>query len=335
MWMASASTRRAIPAFLITVSLVFALPANAAHTSTHAADQISAIVAQAEQDMEDVVNEFETEIAAMGSLDQVELAETGADDDIGILWTDAKNAVEALVKLYPGELGSVGGGAKQQLLQKRNETRAEISNLADAWVPTTTTTTTVVSSTTSTTSATTSTTTAGGSGVIPPRSGDSNGNGAEPPGSSGQGAQDQPTEPDGSSREVGGGSEADIDSTSSNSLTLTAQSPAQSMVDDGALLADTSGQDGTELTTKTSAMLETVLPPAIVDLVLSPLLILEILLRTSLAGGQSVFVPLALLALCALLISLADRFSRRSAGPTPLTHPWGGSSAIRHADGEG
>ena len=84
--MASASTRRAIPAFLIAVLLFFALPANAAHTSTHAADQISAIVAQAEQDMEDVVNEFETEIAAMGSLDQVELAETNGDEDLPCPW---------------------------------------------------------------------------------------------------------------------------------------------------------------------------------------------------------------------------------------------------------
>jgi hypothetical protein len=93
-------------------------------------------------------------------------------------------------------------------------------------------------------------------------------------------------------------------------------------MDDGAPLADTSDQDGTELTTRASAMLETVLPPAVVDLVLSPLLILEILLRTSLAGGQSVFVPLALLALSALLISLSDRFSRRTAKIAELNRTW-------------
>jgi hypothetical protein len=106
----------------------------------------------------------------------------------------------------------------------------------------------------------------------------------------------------------------------SNVLTLAAQTPEQLSDVDTAQVSESLETSGTETTAVFSAMLETVLPPAVVDLVLSPLLILEILLRTTLDGGQRIFAPLALLALCAATISLTDRFWRRAsraAEPTP------------------
>jgi uncharacterized membrane protein len=62
-----------------------------------------------------------------------------------------------------------------------------------------------------------------------------------------------------------------------------------------------------------SAVLDTVLPPAVVDLVLSPLLVLEILFRTTLQDGQRVLAPLILLAIAAIVIAVADRFAKRQA----------------------
>jgi hypothetical protein len=91
-----------------------------------------------------------------------------------------------------------------------------------------------------------------------------------------------------------------------------AQTPAQVPAYDTSLLSESLEPTETQVTEQMSAMLETVLPPAAVDLVLSPLLVFEILLRTSLAGGEGIFLPLGLLAFCAVLISLTDRFSKKS-----------------------
>jgi hypothetical protein len=60
-----------------------------------------------------------------------------------------------------------------------------------------------------------------------------------------------------------------------------------------------------------ASLLETVLPPALVDLVLSPMLILEILVRTVIDGGAAVLVPLSLLAVCAYVIFRYDRSLKR------------------------
>jgi hypothetical protein len=105
----------------------------------------------------------------------------------------------------------------------------------------------------------------------------------------------------------------------SNVLALAAQTPEQLSEDDTAQVSESLETSGTETTAVVSEMLETVLPPAVVDLVLSPLLILEILFRTTLDGGQRIFAPLALLALCAAMISLTDRFSRRASRATEPT----------------
>jgi hypothetical protein len=102
--------------------------------------------------------------------------------------------------------------------------------------------------------------------------------------------------------------------------TVVAQTPAQIPPYDTVQLSEGDGSEENEVTEQMSAALETVLPPAAVDLVLSPLLIFEILLRTSLAGGKGILVPLMSLAVCAVLISLTDRFSRRvteTSEPTP------------------
>jgi hypothetical protein len=60
-------------------------------------------------------------------------------------------------------------------------------------------------------------------------------------------------------------------------------------------------------------LLDTVLPPAVVDLVLSPLLILEILIRTVLDGGATMIGPLLILAACAYAIFKYERSAKRRA----------------------
>jgi hypothetical protein len=65
-------------------------------------------------------------------------------------------------------------------------------------------------------------------------------------------------------------------------------------------------------TQRMAAALDTVLPPEVVDLVLSPLLILEILARTILDGGARMIGPLTLLGLSGLLMFGYDRRSRRA-----------------------
>jgi hypothetical protein len=60
-------------------------------------------------------------------------------------------------------------------------------------------------------------------------------------------------------------------------------------------------------------LLDTVLPPAVVDLVLSPLLILEILIRTVLDGGATMIGPLLILAACAYAIFKYERSAKRHA----------------------
>jgi hypothetical protein len=60
-----------------------------------------------------------------------------------------------------------------------------------------------------------------------------------------------------------------------------------------------------------AAVLNTVLPPAVVDLVLSPLLIIEILFRTIVDGGTRFVAPLMLLAMSAVIVYVYDRTSKR------------------------
>ena len=61
-----------------------------------------------------------------------------------------------------------------------------------------------------------------------------------------------------------------------------------------------------------------VLSPAVVDLVFSPLLILEILLRTLLDGGSSLIGPLTMFALAAMALFAYDRFAKRHLSLDPV-----------------
>ncbi|HLF43956.1 MAG TPA: hypothetical protein VJA46_10595 [Acidimicrobiia bacterium] len=311
--MPAASTRLTFLAFLTSVLMLVAVPAHAAHSSPHAVDQIWAVVTQAEGEMGDVVIAFRTEAAGLDNEADVVAAEGEAVDDVDGIWADAKKAIEDLVKLYPGELGSVGGEAKQQLQDLRSESQTALSEITGSWVPAVPTTTTTLVHPPTTIPAGTTTTTSG-TAVVPPRTGGTTGNSGPTNGQGGEGTS-SPNEP-GST--TAGPGEPTSESEVSSDLMATAQTPAQAEVSDDARTLD---QDDAGITSRVSGMLETVLPPAIVDLVLSPLLILEILLRTSLAGGRQILIPLSLLALCAVLISLTDRFARRSAEPMPLTHP--------------
>jgi hypothetical protein len=334
--MSSVRARLTLGTSLVALLALGAIPVGAAHTSPHADDEIWEIETQAEQDMDDVVAAFAAEIADLGSTSEVAQAENAADAAVLTIWSDARTAIDDLVMQYPG-LGGVGGQAKQQLLQARNAARTAISELGDGWSPAattttttvTSTTTTVVNATTTTTTATTTTTYGTGSGVVPPPPGNGNGNGNsdDPPNSNDSGGSGgQTTEPgnDPVPSPIGGSDPTSADSVDdqvgSDVLTLAAQTPEQLSDVDTAQVSESLETSGTETTAVFSAMLETVLPPAVVDLVLSPLLILEILFRTTLDGGQRIFAPLALLALCAATISLTDRFSRRAsraAEPTP------------------
>jgi len=69
-----------------------------------------------------------------------------------------------------------------------------------------------------------------------------------------------------------------------------------------------------------ASLLDTILPPGLVDLVLSPLLILEILIRTIVDGGAAILGPITLLALSAYGIFKYDRNTKRdpfAAGADP------------------
>ncbi|MEX2651809.1 MAG: hypothetical protein WD473_05105 [Acidimicrobiia bacterium] len=336
--MYSVRARLTLGTTLVALLVMGAIPVGAAHTSPHASDEVWAIETQAEEDMDDVVAAFAAQIADLGSTSEVAQAENAADAAVLTIWSDARTAIDDLVTQYPG-LGGVGGQAKQQLQQARNAARTAISELGDGWAPAattttttvTSTTTTVVNATTTTTTATTTTTHGTGSGVVPPApgngNGNTNGNSDDPPranDSGGSGGQtiapgnDPVPSPIGDSDRIG--ADSVDDQVGSNVLTLAAQTPEQLSDGDTAEVSESLETSGTETTAVVSAMLETVLPPAVVDLVLSPLLILEILFRTTLDGGQRIFAPLALLALCAAMISLTDRFSRRASRATAPTH---------------
>jgi hypothetical protein len=76
-------------------------------------------------------------------------------------------------------------------------------------------------------------------------------------------------------------------------------------------MGSTADRNESGATAEIASLLETVLPPALVDLVLSPILILEILIRTVIDGGATVLGPLSLLAVCAYLIFRYDRSLKR------------------------
>jgi hypothetical protein len=324
---------------LFGVAFIAASPAVlAVHTSAHAAEQIWEIAADAEQDMDGIVSGFEDQIVGLGTESQVELAEDAADDAIKAIWDQARLSIDDLVRLYPEELGSASGDAKAQLQNVRQASRDLISSLADAWVPPTTTTTTPATTTTPSTTTTTtsppSTEPPKGSGTSPPGSnnggsnngGNSNGGGSNngggqpsPPGSeTGPGPAPTPNDQPVASNppDTGPATSASEPSLAAGPFfELTTLTPGQPAASGPENAADFGDSDVASATDRMGALLDAVLPPAIVDLVLSPLLILEILIGTIVDGGIRVIGPLLLLGMFALGIFLYDRSTRR--GPFP------------------
>jgi hypothetical protein len=316
------------------VVLTMTLPALGSHTPAHALEQINAITAQAIEDMDEVVADFATAISGMTAADEVKATEQAALDEIDSIRTAARDAIDDLLVLYQGPLGKPAGDAKKAISDKRLEARNAIGDLADAWVPaviTTTTTTTPTTTTTTMVSTTTTTTGSGNSGNggnSGSGSGGGNSNGSGPPATpraEGEGGTSGSTETPPSGSSSGSESTAtsakdpispvpdEITGESGEILVLATETPQETAFftpQSVELMEDASRSTATQ---RMAAALDTVLPPEMVDLVLSPLLILEILARTILDGGARVIGPISLLALSGLLMFAYDRRSRRAA----------------------
>lgn len=287
-------------------------PAFGADTSDHAADQVRAIVTAAETDMDRVATTFGEDISGLETQAEVSSAETEAKSAVEAIWSLARVAIEDIVKHYPGELALLGGEAKQQIQEARIAARSEITGLAQGWSPpapitttttTTTPTTTTTTTTTPTTTTTTPTTTTTASEGPPDRatanpSNNSNGSG---PSAMPDGVIPVASTPSG---------EAPANDSIEFSIRSTPDEPvAFGFEPDG----ETSEARGSGATDRMARLLDTVLPPAVVDLVLSPLLILEVLIRTVLDGGAAMIGPFLILAACAYAIFKYERSIKRRA----------------------
>lgn len=304
----------------------------ASHTSDHALEELSGVVAQAEQDMDEVVAAFQHELAGLVKENEVESAEAAADDAIKALWSDARNAVNDLARLFPSVLGSVGAAANQQLQAARHTSQDLITALAEGWTPPEPliTTTTLPVTTTPPPNIP-----GNGAGGAPPDTGNGSGgpppdtgNGRppnEPPGSPEEAApnrsnpshpdlpaESDPVNPPSSFQATQGSSLApDLEAPTVRTEFLSlAQTPGQLPALGQADVQGIVGSKAAGATERMAAVLDTVLPPAVVDLVLSPLLVLEILARTTWEGGLTIVGPLSLLAICALAILFQDRRSK-------------------------
>jgi hypothetical protein len=326
----------------VLVALAISAPAAASHTSSHAIEEVLTIRDQGLAEMDAVVADFQADVASVTTQAEVDQARAAAEDAVETAWTSSKTAIEDLNKLYPGELKSITNQAKQDLQARRNTARTEIRDIADAWTPapSSTTTSTTIPTTTTTIVDTTTTssgpgTTPGNNGNGPPAGGNGNGNGNGGNGngdgnglvggetgtdngatSSGTGdpGPSLPAAPD-----VVGGEPAPTGVVEPNdvidqlALAVPAFTPVQGNSSVPESVAELVASGPAVATERMSAVLDTVLPPAVVDLVLSPLLVLEILVRTTLQDGQRVLAPLILLAIAAIVIAVADRFAKRQA----------------------
>jgi hypothetical protein len=287
-------------------------PAFGTDTSDHAADQIRAIVTVAETDMDRVVDTFDDDISSLETQAEVSSAESEAKSALEAIWTTARAAIEDIVKLYPGELGLLGGEAKQQIQDARLAARSQITDLAEAWsppppatttttpAPTTTTTTTTPTPTTTTTTPTTTTTASEGQSDRTTANPPNNGNGSGPSGTPERVIPFASTPP----------SEDPASDSIEFSIRWTPNEPVALGFEPS---GETSEARGPGATDRMARLLDTVLPPAVVDLVLSPLLILEILIRTVLDGGAAMIGPLLVLAACAYAIFKYERSAKRHA----------------------
>ncbi len=331
-----------LPVLMLVAALFSAAgPAMASHTSDHATEEISGVVAQAEQDMDDVVADFQHDLAGIETENQVGSAESAADAAIQTVWTGARDAVNDLVRLFPSVLGSVGAAANQQLQAARHTYQDLITALAEGWMPPEALVTTTTAFMTTTPPPPDP---GNGSGGPPPDTG--NGPGGPPPPNTGNGSDGSPNGPPGAPEDAepnqsnpldpnlpAGNDPVNSPSPSQASqrsspagdleapngptgLLSLAQTPGQPPALEQGAVGSEVGSKAAGATERVAALIETVLPPAVVDLVLSPLLVLEILVRTIWEGGLTIVGPLSLLAICALAILLQDRRSkvRRLAG---------------------
>ena len=290
--------------------LVGAGPAAAVDTPEHGAEQIASIVAEGQADMSGVASALQAQISGLNDQAAVDDAEDAALASVESIWAAARNAVDEITKLYPGELGQTGGAAKQQLQDARQTVRSTISNLVAEWAPsapTTTTTTTPPTTTSSTTTTTTTTTPPAPDGAGP---GSSPGDG---PGDQGGTTRVPPRtpQPSGPSQDGSEGRGVAGLPGSVMAMELAAVTPGQPFTVSSEAISGLLAAKDTSATAAMAAMLDTVLSPAVVDLVLSPLLILEILLRTLIDGGSNLIGPLTMFALAALGLFAYDRFARR------------------------
>ncbi len=310
-------------------------PVLADHTSAHAEEEIWEVADRAELDMDGIVSGFDDHISELGSESEVESAEDAADDALKAIWDQAKLSIENLVKLYPGELGPVGGDAKTQVQSARQASRDLVSSLADDWQPPTSTTTPAVTTTTpapATTSPTIAEPPKGGT-TSPPapnnggsnnggnnsgnnsrnNSGANNGGGQPPPPGSENLAEPSPTPSDQpfAPGPSGPASPVPEPSESARFTVLATLTPGQPAMLGPEAVSDFDDSEVASATDRMGVLLDAVLPPAIVDLVLSPLLVLEILIGTIVDGGLRVIGPLLLLGVFALGIFRYDRSTRR------------------------
>ena len=288
------------------VLFLVAGPAFGADTSDHAADQIRAIVTAAETDIDRVVDTFDDDISSLETQAEVSSAETEAKSALEAIWTTARAAIEDIVKLYPGELGLLGGEAKQQIQDARLAARSQITDLAEAWSPPAPTTTTTTTAPTTTTTTPTTTTTVPTS-TTTRSEGEPDRATANPP-NSGSGPSGTPE------RVIPFVSAPSSEDPASDSIAFSIRwTPNEPVAFGFEPESEASEARGSGATDRMARLLDTVLPPAVVDLVLSPLLILEILVRTVLDGGATMIGPILILAACAYAIFKNERSAKRRA----------------------
>ena len=321
--------------FLILASSAFALigsgPVSATHTADHTAAEIGQVVNQAGNDSDSIVAALSNQISKLSDENSVDDAADAALTEVESVWSAARTTVDDLISLYPGELGRVGGEAKQELQAIRLAARNTVSALADDWTPPAPATTTTT--TTPTSAAAPPPPAAGGNGPgsnkgTPP--GSNSGNRPEPENGGPEAPEATNPEPEAGPDPVPGpdpdaglrpvpqptppfeGVAPALGPELALVLELAALTPDQPFTVSQEAISSLMTAQETGATATMAKMLNTVLPPAVVDLVLSPLLILEILVRTLIDGGSRLVGPLTLFAVSAMALFVYDRFSKRN-----------------------
>ena len=280
----------------VVLLVLLGLPARGYTSVDEAKEAIGAIAVQAISDMGEVADEFASAVQALSTPSAITAAEGLARDEVDAQWSQARVQIDDIRGEYPSELAADANAAKQAIQQAHQEVRSDITDLktsAFGQLGITTTTTT-----TSTTAAATTTTTA------TPRSG-----GAPPP-------KGPPSTTDGLGSVIETDSPFQAESTEDYANSIMAVA-IPDVTDRSPAMGSTMKAMGAETTSTIALSLEVFLPPAIAELVLSPLLVIEILGRTAFEGGWGILLPLGLLVASGALLVRADRRIRRSAIRAP------------------